>query len=126
MSTEAASKMPQQPLDPGYVFLLAFGTSSLAGLAALLRSGQTISIRSLLSAWLNSGLLGLAIAFIWYNYFEGDQNPWFLLGVSILAGLGGYTVIDFVITLLVSKGWNITIHTDKLESKEGSHREIDV
>jgi len=84
----------QDELDPLKIFCSTFAISSFAGLAALLRSGKQLSFRVIASAMLNSGLLGLGLAFLWYNYFRG--NVWFLMGVCLLAGLGGVTLVDFV------------------------------
>jgi hypothetical protein len=73
-------------LNPIYVFVSAFGVSSFAGLAALLRGGKQVTIIAVLSAVLNSGLLGLAIALVWYNKFQ--DNVYFLIGIQI----GGLSV----------------------------------
>lgn len=85
-------------IDAYAQFLATFSLSSFAGLAALLRSGQKLSYRAVISAMLNSGLMGLVIFMTWYNLY-GPENMWFLMGVSILAGLGGNTAIDFILTL---------------------------
>jgi hypothetical protein len=106
--------MPADQLDPLRVFLSSFGVSSFAGLAALLRSGKPISPLSVFSAMLNTGLVGLAIALIWYQQFRGsDANVYFLIGVCVLAGLGGTTAIDFIVQVCKRGGLHITIATDK-------------
>lgn len=84
--------------DPITLFSIAFGLSSVAGLAALLRNGRALTWRLILSAALNSGLFGIGVAMIWYNYYGGAQHPWFMLGVSLLAGLGGASLIDLCYT----------------------------
>lgn len=91
------------------VFLAAFSISSVGGLAALLRSKQQISMRKAISATLYSGMIGLTIALLWYNYFDGQDHLYFLLGVSCLAGVGGTTVLDFIIQMLKYGGINISI-----------------
>jgi hypothetical protein len=102
--------MPADQLDPLRVFISSFGVSSFAGLAALLRSGKTISVLSVFSAMLNTGLVGLAIALIWYHRFRGnDENVYFLIGVCVLAGLGGTTAIDFIVQVCRRGGLQITI-----------------
>jgi hypothetical protein len=92
-------------LNPIYVFVSAFGVSSFAGLAALLRGGKQVTIIAVLSAVLNSGLLGLAIALVWYNKFQ--DNVYFLIGICVLAGLGGATLVDFFIAAFKAGGIQI-------------------
>ena len=103
--------MPVNGFDPLKVFAAAFSISSVGGLAALLRSKREITRRAVLSTMLYSGVLGLVIALLWYNYFDGRGNLYFLLGVSGLAGIGGTTVLDFFIQVLKNRGINITIRT---------------
>lgn len=73
-----------------------FIACSLAGLAALLRSKQAIDARAVLSALLNSGFIGTVIGMAWYSSYK-DTNLYFLIAVSILAGLGGSTTLDFAL-----------------------------
>lgn len=88
-------------LTPLQVFLLCFGISSLAGIAALLRSNKQLTARTIASASLYSGLFGLVIGLIWYNYFA-PTNLFFLIGVSGLAGLGGVSLLDVLLQLIAS------------------------
>lgn len=116
-------------LSPFHVFLSAFSISSLGGLAAYLRSERELSTRLLVSAMLNSGLLGLAIAFCWYTYFHGRDNVYLLIGITLLSGLGGLTVVDFAIGVVKKGGLDIHIET-KAEAKRGDdtgskHTEVD-
>lgn len=83
-------------LEPVKLFGGIFVASSFAGLAALLRSRQKVSFRAVASAMLNSGFIGTIIGLIWYSQYR-ETNLYFLVGVSILAGLGGSTTIDFVL-----------------------------
>lgn len=83
--------------NPMAVFLSAFGVSSFAGLAALIRNGKRPTRMDIFSAMLNSGLIGLALAMLWFHKFQ--DNIYFLIGITILAGLGGATMVDFVLTL---------------------------
>ena len=85
--------------DPTSVLGLAFSLSSVAGLAALLRSNQQLTTRAVFSAFLNSGLTGGVIGAIWWNWYGGSGHPWFMLGVSTLAGLGGPVFLDFILQL---------------------------
>jgi uncharacterized membrane-anchored protein len=94
-----------EKLNPIYVFVSAFGVSSFAGLAALLRAGKQVNSVAILSAVLNSGMLGLAIALVWYNKFQ--DNIYFLIGICVLAGLGGATLVDFMVAAFKSGGLSI-------------------
>jgi hypothetical protein len=109
----------QPRLDPFGALIASFAISSLGGLAALLRSKQELSLRSGLAAMLYSGVLGLIIALLWYKYFDGQGNVYFLLGVSGLAGIGGTTVVDFVVQVIKQGGVHITITPQDTDHKEG-------
>lgn len=100
-------------LDPMRAFAAAFAISSLGGLSALLRGGQPLTVRGIAAAMLYSGLVGLIIALLWYEYFDGKGNIYFLLGVSGLAGVGGATVVDFAIQMLSRGGVDIHITPKK-------------
>jgi hypothetical protein len=76
--------------NPFGVFASAFLVSAFAGLAALLRSDSKINVKSIFSALLNSGCLGLAISLCWYSKFS--DNIFSLVGICLLAGLGGNTL----------------------------------
>jgi hypothetical protein len=99
--------MQDKILEPLYALTACFSIASLAGIAALLRSDKTLHWRTVLAAGLYSGLFGLVIGLIWYNYFA-PANVWFLIGVSGLAGLGGVSLID-VLVQLIAKGVNIRV-----------------
>lgn len=101
--------MLQDKLGPLTVLLSAFTISSLGGLAALLRGQKELNWRIIVSAILYSGMMGLIIALLWYTYFDGKGNIYFLLGVSGLAGMGGTTFVDFLIQVIKNGGLNITI-----------------
>lgn len=89
------------PTQPPVLFAWTFGLSSLAGLAALLRSGHELTWRAVVSSMLNSGMLGLVIGLTWYKYYGADDaSVYFVLGVSTLAGLGGVSLVDFFVQLL--------------------------
>ena len=101
--------MDDHKFDPNHVLAAAFTISSLGGLAALLRSKQKLTWRTVIAAVLWSGISGLLIALAWFNYFNDQGNIYFLLFVSGLAGIGGTTVVDLVIQLFKAGGVNITI-----------------
>ena len=97
------------PFNPLHIIIAAFIIAGLGGLAALLRSTRSLRWRSAFSALLSSGLMGLTIALLWYNYFEVQKNIYFLLGLCGLSGLGGVTVLDFCLKISTNGGLNITI-----------------
>ena len=83
-------------IDRMWQYLLAGGLSSVASLGAHLRTGGELTKRAFWTAVLNSGLLGVAIGavLIWkvgYNHLP------LIIAVSILAGLGGMSFVDFIL-----------------------------
>ncbi len=99
--------MEQRPLDPLTLFLAAFFISAMAGVAALLRSSKELTWRAICSAALNSGALGTAMALVLFAWFK--DNTWFLLGLCMLAGLGGMTLVGFILKVLEQGGINVVI-----------------
>jgi len=97
-------------ISPTGVFLSAFAVSALAGLAALLRSTNKLTVLAVISAILNSGLMGLGISLLWYTKFQ--DNIYFLIGICVLAGLGGMTTVDFVLTAIRKGGFSIKVGND--------------
>lgn len=79
---------------------LIFPFSSFAGLAALMRSGRKMTKRAVASAMLNSGLFGLAVGF-GLIHLKGPEHMFFIWCVSISAGLGGNTAIEFALGLWI-------------------------
>lgn len=77
------------------LFATAFGVSALGGLAALLRSPQKLTRKSVATYTLNTGAVGLAIALIWYTQFR-DNLP-LLVGLCVVAGLSGMASVDFLL-----------------------------
>ena len=100
--------MPDDPMTPFQVFAAASAISSFGGLAALLRSNKPLTFRAVASAIVYSAIMGLVISLVWYNYID-KGNPYLLLGISGLAGIGGVSVLDFVFQLLRKGGVYITI-----------------
>jgi hypothetical protein len=91
------------------VFASAFGVSAFAGLATLLRFAKRLSKIAVISAMLNAGFMGLAIALIWYQNYLKSENVYGLLGICVLAGMGGSTLTDLLISLLSGAGIKVTI-----------------
>jgi hypothetical protein len=108
----------QEKFNPIHILLSAFMLSSLGGLAALLRSRQELTWRQVFATLLYSGVTGLTIALLWYNYFDGAGNIYFLLGVSGLAGIGGTTVVDFIVEVVKRGGVHISIEPGDTPSKK--------
>jgi hypothetical protein len=103
------------------IFASAFGVASFAGLATLLRFARKLSGILVASAMLNSGFLGLAIALIWYqNYLKAENVPG-LLGICVLAGMGGSTVSDLLISVLTGAGISIKIMHDRDQNGDRPH-----
>jgi hypothetical protein len=82
--------------NPILVVLSAFAISSFGGVAAALRSREDLDWRRLLGAAMYSGAIGLIVCLLWYNFFDGQDNIFFLLGISGLAGIGGANVLDIL------------------------------
>lgn len=95
--------------NPFWVFLSAFGVAAFAGLATYLRFSRKMSRMGLASAMLNAGFLGLAIALIWYQHYRKSENVYGLIGICVLAGMGGSTVTDILWSVLSGAGIKVTI-----------------
>ena len=101
MSTGLGSgtKMPSQ-YEPLHYFAGVFVLTSLAGLAAMYRAGKIPEKSRVFAASLTSGLLGVAIAM--YGWEHYPQSPWTCAAISLLAGIGGMSTVDFVVTAMKS------------------------
>ena len=96
--------------DPLVLGMLAFFGASLAGLASELRSGRTLSRRSIIAAILHSGFWGLIIFLVGYSQLA--QNLPVLVAMSLLSGIGGATVTDLILALF-KRGLGIRISIEK-------------
>ena len=101
--------MDNEQLNALAVLLSAFGASAFAGAATLLRFAKRISKLAVISAMLNAGFLGLAIALIWYQNYRKAENVYGLIGICVLAGMGGSTLTDLFISILSGAGIRVTI-----------------
>ena len=99
-------------MTPLQVLLSAFGISSFAGIAALLRSNQPLTARAILSAATYSGAMGFIIGSLWMKQY-GIGDPYFLFGVAGLAGIGGVTAIDLVIIAAKKSGIKLVLSRDE-------------
>jgi hypothetical protein len=101
----------QNQLSPLELFLAAFSVASASGLAAYLRSNLEFTLRKTISSMLNSGLLGLGIAFLWYTSFNNSNNAWVLLGICLMVGLGGLNLLEFILQAMKKGGLDIRVST---------------
>lgn len=111
--------MPDDVIHALGVFCSAFGVSSFAGLATLLRFAKKLSKLSIISAMLNAGFMGLAISLLWYQNYRKAENISGLIGVCVVAGMGGGTLTDILISLLSGAGIRVTI-THEREQHEST------
>lgn len=95
------------------VFASAFGVAAFAGLATFLRFARKLSKLALISAMLNAGFLGLAVALLWYQNYRNAENVSGLIGICVLAGMGGSTVTDILISILSGAGIKVIIHHER-------------
>lgn len=104
--------------EPGALFGLIFLGGSLGGLAALLRSNRGVTWRNVCAAMLNSGFITLIIALAWYENYS-ETNLYFLIGISLLAGLGGATSLDLALVYVQKRlGIKPRPEAEKKEEKE--------
>lgn len=111
-------KNAMEAVHPIWVFLSAFGVSAFAGLATYLRFSRKMSGMSLFSAMLNAGCLGLAISLLWYQHYRNSENVYGLIGICVLAGMGGSTVTDLAWSILSGAGLKVTITHEHDRSAE--------
>lgn len=105
------------------VFASAFGVAAFAGMATLLRFARKFSRIAVISAMLNAGFLGLAIALLWYQNYRKAENVYGLLGICVLAGMGGSTLTDLLISLLSGAGIKVTITHER--NRDGDLKDDD-
>jgi hypothetical protein len=105
--------MVENELHALSVFCSAFGVAAFAGLATLLRFARKLSKLTVVSAMLNAGFLGLAISLLWYQNYRKAENIYGLIGVCVLAGMGGSTLTDLAICLLSGAGIHVTIKHER-------------
>ena len=93
--------------EPLKILGVTFLLGGLAGLAALLRSPDKLTRRAVVSAILNSSLLSMGSAALWW-WKAPESNFILLMAVSILIGLGGNTSVG-IVTAMFQKKFNIII-----------------
>lgn len=102
-------KVAHTAVDPLLLFFLVFALTGTAGLAALLRSGKSLSPRNILTWVLNSGLMGIGLFWFWQRAYGPDL--WGLFGICILIGLGGLPAVEAVQQLARQGISRISINT---------------
>ena len=53
------------------------------------------------------------VALTWYEYFNGRDHIYFMIGVSLLAGLGGSTTVDFLLQVFRRSITGIQVNLDQ-------------
>lgn len=105
--------------DPLHVLTSCFTISSLGGLAALLRSDKPLTKRALAAAILYSGVVGLIAGLLLYTQFAPGGNLFILIGSAGLTGVGGVTLVDFLLQVLAKGGISIQIKPKEDPPQEG-------
>lgn len=105
-------------MTPWQVLASAFTISSVAGLAALLRSKQPLTWRAVIAAALYSGCMGFIIAALWMKEYGLAGDPYFILGVAALAGIGGVSVVDLVVIAIRKSGIKLVLGRKAEDDKE--------
>jgi hypothetical protein len=72
---------------PEAVFILTYIAASLSGLAALLRTNQPLTVRSVLGTVLFYGSAGCGLGMVSYEYLGGKNAPWRVIGCGMLVGI---------------------------------------
>lgn len=109
----------QEKLSLWATCVATLSMASFAGLAALLRSQQVLTWRNILSATMNSGVAGLVVGLTCYQLYDGQEHVLFMICISALAGLGGMSLLDFLITCFQhGHGLNITISLKPGEAED--------
>lgn len=88
-----SKQLQDATLTPFQLFASATVIGSFAGITRLLNSNQKITSRTAVAATMHSGVAALIIALLWHNTY-GETNPFFLLGICGLAGIGAVNILD--------------------------------
>jgi len=102
------NEMPhkQTSLDILWQCITMGGLGSVASIGALLRSPEELTRRKFWAAVINSGLFSAAIGMVTL-WKIGSDHLLLAMTLSILSGLGGYSILDIVLgtvkTIIVSQ-----------------------
>lgn len=72
--------------------------SSVAGWALLLWEDKKVTRKQAIGGTLLSGLSGLIVSLMLWKHLQDD--PMLLAGVSLLAGVGGASTLEFLVVML--------------------------
>jgi len=82
----------------------------MAGIASLLRSGKRLSWRAIATSLVYNGTVGLAIAFCWFRWFDGNKaDTFFMMGLATLTVLSGTASLELILNLLRKGGITINV-----------------
>jgi hypothetical protein len=87
------------------------------------RFARKITWLSVLSAMLNAGFMGLSIALIWYRHFCKEANVSGLIGICVLAGMGGSMLSDVFWSILSGAGVKVIITHERNPTFEEAKEE---
>ncbi|NDC55412.1 MAG: hypothetical protein EBZ69_01055 [Alphaproteobacteria bacterium] len=65
--------------------------------------------------------MGLAIALLWYQNYSEAKNIHGLIGICVLAGMGGGTLTDIGISILSGAGIKVTITHERTHDGTDEH-----
>lgn len=102
-------------MTPLNVMLLAFVIAAIGGLAALLHSGQPITVRQFAATTAYSGMMGFAVAALMVTQY--GKEPWGLFGLVAILGMSGVKAIDLVLFAWRRLGITITAAGQKDDDK---------
>lgn len=83
-------------MDDLKLFLTAGGFASAMGLAARLRSGESLTLGAILSSLFISFMAGIMVALFSYSFLIVKGNIYFFFGVCGLAGFGSHAILDLL------------------------------
>jgi len=110
--------------NPWFILASCLTLAAISSLAQHLRSDHVLSFRSIAAAISYGGVSGLIIGLIWFNWL-GDDNCYFLVGVSGLAGITGSSVVDFMVKLINGNiGVEFKVTKDTKESDDDSSKHL--
>lgn len=73
--------------SPDRLFIATGIVAALGGLAVILNSKRTLSIRNVVGSILLYGLAGCGLGMVSYEYLHGKEYPWRVIGAGMLTGI---------------------------------------
>jgi hypothetical protein len=101
------------------LFALAGGAgASVLALGMLLRSNEQLTRRAVIGTLLHSLAWGAAVFLMTYKY--GDLQLHFVLGLSVLSGMGAASMVDLVLLMVKQRlGISITVNPPRGNTRPG-------